>query len=151
MGKCVTGTLAHEDRPHPFSVPDEEMGVNIADCRRMCKRNPFHVFSRICWLAPDEGLPDEFLMDTILDSTNEYISSRREGRTHSVSQTEKEFEASAKEICGRARWYRVHGWVGYLPRYPIAHKLSPFAWTVNVQCRRELLLNRKKTYCPVKW
>jgi hypothetical protein len=27
-GKSVTGRLAHEDQPHPFSVPEEEVGVN---------------------------------------------------------------------------------------------------------------------------
>jgi hypothetical protein len=54
-GKSVTGRLAHEDRPHPFSVPEEEVGVNMANFRRMRKQDLFHVFSRIYSLPPEEG------------------------------------------------------------------------------------------------
>jgi hypothetical protein len=40
-GKSVTGRLANEDRPHRFPVPDEEVGVNMADFRRMRNGIPF--------------------------------------------------------------------------------------------------------------
>jgi hypothetical protein len=43
--KPVTGRSSHEDHSHPFYVPDKE--VNLPDFRRMRKRDPFHVFSRI--------------------------------------------------------------------------------------------------------
>ena len=40
----VTRRLAHEDRPYPFYVPDKEVSVNVANLRRMRKRDPFRVF-----------------------------------------------------------------------------------------------------------
>ena len=45
----VTARLSHEDRPYPFSVPDEDVGVNVDHFRRMHKRDPFHVLSEIYW------------------------------------------------------------------------------------------------------
>jgi hypothetical protein len=79
--KSVTWRLAHEDRLHPFSVPEEEVGVNMADFRKMRKQDPFHGFSRIYSLELEEG--SKYLMN-IIDVTNEYVSARREGMTHSV-------------------------------------------------------------------
>ena len=51
-GISATRRLANEDEPHPFSVPNEEVCVNVADFRSMRKRDPLHVFSRIYWLEP---------------------------------------------------------------------------------------------------
>ena len=93
-GKSVTGRLAHEDRQHPFSAPDEEVGVNMTDFRRMRKRDPFHVFSRIYLLTPEEAL-----MNTILDVTDESMSSRQEGRTHSVPKPKRNLKPANLKSC----------------------------------------------------
>jgi hypothetical protein len=113
-GKSVTGGLAHEDQPHPFSVPEEEVGVNMDDFSRMRKQNP--VFSRI-YASPPEKDPKS-LMTIILDATNEYITARRDGRTHSVSKQKKNLKPVSLECANLP---------GYRHRYPNAHKLSPFA------------------------
>ena len=72
------------------------MGVNMAEFRRMRKQDPFHVFSRIYSLTPEEG--SKSLMNIIHDATNEYITARREGRTHSVPKPKRNLKPVSREF-----------------------------------------------------
>jgi hypothetical protein len=68
----------------------------MAEFRRMRKQDPFHVFSRIYSLTPEEG--SKSLMNIIHDATNEYITARREGRTHSVPKPKRNLKPVSREF-----------------------------------------------------
>ena len=68
----------------------------MADIRRMRKQDPFHVFYQIYSLTTEKGSKSR--LNIILDATNEYITARREGWTHSVPKPKRNFNPVSREF-----------------------------------------------------